>query len=526
VEILKFNTRERLLASSMICGVAVLGFAGQAAAQQAEGEVSEIVVTGSRIPQPNLTSTSPLSVVNSQEVKLQGATSIETVLQNLPSVVPEFNQGVDNGATGTATVALRGLGSNRTLVLVNGNRLMPGDPIVPSPDLNNIPAALVERVEVVTGGASAVYGSDAVAGVVNFILTKDFEGVRLDATYSGAIHKNNNDRLRGLVSNYNSTANTASQIPLADNDFDAQQYDATIVVGVNAPDGKGNITAYASYRKIKPLDQGRRDYGACGISTVPSTGSVYDTQVCQGSGNSAFGRFIDFGRADNPNGTNTFVPYTGALAFNFGPFNYYQQDDERYTAGYFAHYEIDEHFDVYSDFMFADDHQLTQAAPSGLFFNNGPVHAINCANPLMSAQQAAIICGPGATVVNGVSTGLSIAYRLAGVPRLTQLDHTAYTIGVGTRGTIVEGWNYDLRAQYGKTVFNNVFTGDVSIRKINDALNAVAGPGGTPVCASGNTGCVPLNIFRAQSAGITQAQLDYIFDPGFKNGNTIEQLVT
>src|SRR5512146_1572564 len=201
---LKINTtRGRLLASTMICS-AMAAFATTAAAQdQTTGTtVQEIVVTGSRIPQPNLTSTSPLTVVNDQNIKLSGTTNVETLLQTLPSVSPEFNQGVDNGATGTATVALRGLSSTRTLVLIDGNRLMPGDPIVPTPDLNNIPAALIDRVEVITGGASAVYGSDAVAGVVNFIMKRDFEGVRVDAQY-GFYQHTNDSRIGKLVSDFN-----------------------------------------------------------------------------------------------------------------------------------------------------------------------------------------------------------------------------------------------------------------------------------------------------------------------------------
>jgi len=527
--LIHLSTRERLLASSMICGVALAGLAAStaSAADTAKpADVSEIVVTGSRIPTPNLTSVSPLTTVNSQDVKLSGATAVETVLQALPSVTPTFNQGVDNGASGTATVALRGLGPNRTLVLVDGNRMMPGDPVIVAADLNNIPAALVERVEVVTGGASAVYGSDAVAGVVNFIMTKNFEGVRLDTTYSGAIHDNNNGFARSLVTKFNSTAAASNQIPLADNQFDAKTWDFTAVIGTNAPDGKGNITAYAGYRRIEPLAQGRRDYGACGISTITSVrDGPYDHQVCQGSSNSAFGRFnLPSGDQfnNNPDGSRSFIPATGALAFNFGPFNYYQQDDTRYTAGYFAHYQVSPMFDVYSNLMFADDREVTQAAPSGLFTNSGPVYQINCANPLMSASQQAAICG-GATT--GFSPLTTIGYRLTGATRLTDLRHTAYTISLGSRGALSDSWNYDLHAQLGHTNFSETFTGDVSIRKINDALNVVQGPNG-PVCVSGNAGCVPLDIFRAQSVGITKAAIDFISDPGFKSGGTDERIVS
>ena len=143
----------------MICGAALLGLsATQAAAQTASGasQVSEIVVTGSRIPSPNLTSVSPVTAVSSQELKLQGTTTVETMLNRLPQVVAAQSSNVSNGSTGIATVNLRGLGPPRTLVLIDGRRLMPGDPAQPVADLNNIPAALVDRVDVLTGGASAV----------------------------------------------------------------------------------------------------------------------------------------------------------------------------------------------------------------------------------------------------------------------------------------------------------------------------------------------------------------------------------
>ncbi|HZZ34466.1 MAG TPA: TonB-dependent receptor plug domain-containing protein, partial [Caulobacteraceae bacterium] len=171
----------------MITGAAFL-FAGaaQAANEAAANPEAELVVTGSRIPSPNLTSTSPIAVVNSTEIKSQGTINVETLINSLPQAYAGQTNAVANGATGTATVNLRGLGSVRTLVLIDGTRLMPADAASPVADLNNIPAALVDRVEVLTGGASAVYGSDALGGVVNFIMKKDFEGLRIDAQYGFA----------------------------------------------------------------------------------------------------------------------------------------------------------------------------------------------------------------------------------------------------------------------------------------------------------------------------------------------------
>ena len=161
----------------------------------------DIIVTGSRIPQPNLESAAPVTVVSDQDVKLTGATRVEDVLNQLPSVGAAQASGVSNGATGTAEIDLRYLGAKRTLSLVNGRRLMPGDPAgtTQAADVNVIPAALVRRVEVLTGGASSVYGADAVAGVVNFIMDTSFEGIRFDGNYSTYWHKQDNPFVANCV---------------------------------------------------------------------------------------------------------------------------------------------------------------------------------------------------------------------------------------------------------------------------------------------------------------------------------------
>src|SRR4051794_32264313 len=159
----------------MICGVALLGVSATqasaaAAAASGSAEVSEIVVTGTRIPTPNLTSVAPVTSVSSADIKAQGVTRVEDLLNSLPQSFAAQGSNVSNAANGIATVNLRGLGSTRTLVLIDGRRLQAGNPVSNATppvaaDLNFIPASLVERVDVLTGGASAVYGADAVAGV-------------------------------------------------------------------------------------------------------------------------------------------------------------------------------------------------------------------------------------------------------------------------------------------------------------------------------------------------------------------------
>jgi outer membrane receptor protein involved in Fe transport len=520
----------------MICGVALLGLsATQAAAQQAQqgAEVSEIVVTGSRIPSPNLTSVSPVTAVTSQDIKLQGTATVESMLNRLPQVVASQSSTVANGSTGIATVNLRGLGPGRTAVLIDGRRLMPGDPIQPVADLNNIPAALVDRVDVLTGGASAVYGSDAIGGVVNFIMNRNFEGFRIDAQYNTAQHDNGNDQVRDAL--------TTSAFPIpfpTGSKWDGQTYEVTTVMGVNAPDGKGNVTAYAGYRHLNALLQSQRDYSACSIiTTYSSDPTIYDTRQCAGSSNNAFGRFRGesqsfaggtlprTGRVSvNPNGTRTFVPYSGAFAFNYGPLNYFQRPEERWTAGYFAHYDVNDAVKLYSDFMFADDHTVAQIAPSGLFQGTGPsgtsTFKINCDNPLMSASQASTLCGAaaGTPLLRDVTVG----FRFTGLPRQDNLRHTNYRIVLGSKGDLGQGWSYDAYLLYGTSIFNEHYDNDVSLRK---AQNALLVDPKTGQCTSDATGgCVPLDIFRF--GALTPAMLNYVVTPGFKSGETVERVAS
>ncbi|RMF67991.1 MAG: TonB-dependent receptor, partial [Alphaproteobacteria bacterium] len=173
------------LTAGLILGAAPFALAqqqGDNPDQAEEEEIEQIVVTGSRIVRPELTSPSPLTVVGAEDFQVTGTINTEALLNQLPQVIPGVTQFSNNPGGGVATVDLRGLGSVRTLVLVNGRRVVPSDPLG-FVDLNNIPAPLIKRVETITGGASAVYGSDAISGVVNFILKDDFEGAEINAMY-------------------------------------------------------------------------------------------------------------------------------------------------------------------------------------------------------------------------------------------------------------------------------------------------------------------------------------------------------
>src|ERR1700692_2082594 len=153
------------------------------------GILEAVVITGTRIRAPNLASESPITAVSDEEIKDQGATSIENVLNEMPQFHVGQGTTAVNHSTGVNNLNLRGLGPTRTLVLIDGRRLGPGDPQDANgaaADVNFIPAALVSGVDILTGGASAVYGSDAIAGVVNFHMIRDFDGVQITQTLNGA----------------------------------------------------------------------------------------------------------------------------------------------------------------------------------------------------------------------------------------------------------------------------------------------------------------------------------------------------
>lgn len=530
--------KRRLLASTIVAGAATLmslpvsaqttpdapaigPATGTGVATTAEAVADDtIVVTGSRIPRPELASASPVTVVGAAEVKQSGTTRVEDLLNSLPQVFAGQGGSIANGATGTATVDLRNLGSTRTLVLVNGRRLVPGDPRSPVADINIIPASLIKRVDVLTGGASSVYGADAVSGVVNFVMDTEFDGFKLDGQYSLYNHDN---RAGSNITN----ALNARGFPYAKgNVADGAAFDATAVFGAGFDDGRGHVTAYAGYRKIKAVTQDARDYSSCSL-TARTTAAVAANPTpglytCGGSLTSAAGSFYTGGQYYSVQG-NQFTP--GSSLYNFAPTNYYQRPDERYTAGFFAHYDVSDAFKPYMEFMFMDDRTVAQIAPSGAFFG---LRNINCDNPLLSAQQAGIICPDGGTPdAFGVNRGqIYIGRRnVEGGGRQDDLQHTTYRGVIGAKGEFAKGFSYDAFYQYSRVNFAQTYRNDFGNSRIDRAFDVV-NVDGVPTCRSVINGtdpaCVPYNVF--QTGGVSQAALDYLQIPLFSRGQNTEQV--
>jgi len=365
------------LAAAAGSAIAPIAYAQQqtAAAAPTDTALEEVVVTGSRLQlSPNDVSISPVQSVSALDIQQQGLVRTEDVLNNLPQVVAENSSGQSISSNGTATVSLRGLGSERTLVLVDGKRMNPGAGLgtAAQPDLNQVPADLIERVDVLTGGASSVYGADAVAGVVNFVLNTHYEGVKLDANYGFGRHENTNSQYLGDLS--------AANQPLPQSTVDAGfNKDLSFVAGANFADGKGNATVYATYLKSAPAVGYQYDYAGCTLNTpsvLPGPGALR----CGGSGTSATGQFYQLGVVNGfettlndrtvDKNTGAFRQYSDATdSYNYGALSYLQRGAEKYTAGAFLNYDINDKTNVYSEFMFSRNTSEANYGPSGAFFS-------------------------------------------------------------------------------------------------------------------------------------------------------------
>ncbi len=595
---MKTTFHSRLLASTILFGAAIAASPAQGQDQRQDtqpqsgpveasnpntsananteaADTGAIVITGSRIPQPNLTSVSPVTVVNSQEVRLSGATRAEDIINTLPQAVAAQSGNISNGSTGVATINLRNLGPQRTLVLINGRRLVPGDPGPngsSAADINAVPATLIQRVDVLTGGASSVYGADAVSGVVNFIMDTNFQGIRLDGQYSFFQHDNRlkDDSVLGQALARRGFGRPHGSVA------DGGTVDVSGQIGAAFDDGRGHVVAYATYRKLDPVTQDKRDYSSCVIQArgFPANAPYSEARPidCGGSLTHSSASVIAF-----QNGTSTVFQVgpnrtltQNLQRFNFAPTNYYQRPDERYSLGFFANYEISPALHPYLEGMFMDDRTVAQIAPSGDF---GNTFAVNCDNPLLSAQQRAILCAPQNLLttpdIQGVfpgtvtkpdatdcatrgavacstplvfidpSTGQPyfkgfaqiLRRNVEGGPRRDDREHSEYRIVAGMRGDISNAWSYDAYYLYGRTNFTDTYQNDFSITRLRNALDVVDDPrvpGIQPVCRSVVSGadgaCVPYDIWGTGT--VTQAAVNYLSTPGFQRGLTSESVVS
>ncbi|WP_242526097.1 MULTISPECIES: TonB-dependent receptor [Sphingomonadaceae] len=493
-----------LYCAAAMTAIAVGTAASQAAyAQDDAAPAADIVITGTRIKRPDLASNSPQTIVSSEEFKYQGATTVEQVLNRLPQFTADANENVSNGSDGTSKINLRNLGSNRVLVLLDGQRLMPSQAV----NLNFVPSSLVERVDVVSGGASAVYGSDALSGVVNFVLKKDLDGVRIDAQAGFAQHTNDNSSIRSLLTAKDYTPAPKSVV-------DGGKQDITIAAGKNFADGRGNITVFGGYRHFSPVRQSDRDVSSCALNQLDDAGTGL---YCGGSSNSPFGSFVPLSDksayqgqtlVNNRSGDGTLVPYDNSYAYNYAPDNYFQRSDERITAGGFAHFDFSKAAQLYGSFMYMHDQTFSQVAPSAIWL--GTAFAIPCNHPYASAAQLNAICGSAAGT--DTTEDSLVAYRMNVAPRRDNLRYNDYRYSAGLKGDLGSGFSYDVNYMYSLVKYNETYMNDVDQVKAARALDVVS-VNGVATCRSVVNGtdpnCIPVNVFTP--GGVTAEQAAYLF---------------
>jgi iron complex outermembrane recepter protein len=502
--------KRKMLSQAVLFSLSGALVVSVASAQTEPQKVEKIEITGSRIRTVDAESVSPTVVIDAATIRTEGARSAENLLNNLPQVFAAQGSNVSNGANGTAEVSLRGLGPERSLVLVNGRRLPYGSISTAAPDLNQVPTSLIRRVEVLTGGASAVYGADAVAGVVNFIMNDKFEGFQLEFNQGGFNHsQQGSGGVRDIVAGRSLTNPSNFKVP-GDNSFDGRAFDANITMGSNFANNRGNGTFFVGYKKDDALLQSERDFSSC---TVASAASVF---TCGGSGTAPTGRIT------GPNGVYTNADANGTARryatatdqYNFGPANYYQRPSERYSAGMFVNYDVVPAAKAYGEFLFTDYRSVAQVAPGGIF---GQVANIGFDNPLLSQSWKTAL---GLTSGGDPAEVVVQRRNIEGGGRQSEYRNTSYRAVLGAKGEVA-GWGYDAFMQFSKVISQESTKNYFSIAKINRALDVV-NVNGVAKCRSAVDGtdpsCVPYNVWKI--GGVTKEQLDYLNVDALQSGST------
>jgi len=471
------------------------GISAQALAQEEElQEIEETIVTGSRIKRADLSSVTPVSVVTGEEFKISGNINIEQKLAQLPQTVPAFGPSSNNPGDGTATVDLRGLGTARTLVLVNGRRYIPSNQsgVV---DLNTVPASLIKQVDITTGGASAVYGSDALSGVVNFQLVDDYEGAEFSALYDVT----------------------------SDNDGGKFNFDFTL--GGNFDEGRGNAVIFGSYSERDPVFQGDRSFS--NVALTENGG-----QLVPGGSSGVPGTRV-FGGPNLANGDNVGIFNADGSArafldpedrFNYAPDNFLQLPQERFLTSAMIHYDLTESVRVYSELTFVRNEVPQELAPTPAFLGD---LVINPDSPFFAPDVQQALAGirtdtNGDGVINGLDNASLpfIGRRMVENGSRQSIDtRTANRILFGFKGDLTDVWSYDVYYSTSQLDQTNQLNNDVSDSRFRQAV--LVTDDGT-ACQDPSGGCAPLNIFGP--GNISQAAIDFI-NVGATNITDINQEV-
>ena len=499
--------RTRLLVSSIIGGGLALS-ALPAIAADAADDVAEIVVTGSRIARPNLESPVPVSVVDSRAIEASGQISTGEIIRQLPaagvSTITPTNSTFATAGNGITTVNLRNLEESRTLVLVNGRRFVPGAVGTQAVDLNAIPTDLIDRIDVVTGGASSIYGSDALAGVVNIITKQNFEGFAASGQYG--ISDRDDDKTWKL--NFTAGSKFADDKGSAVISFGYDQTGSiyardrcdqdACVDGANDFDGTPGSQSYR--RTFTPVFSG----------TPPQSAILVGRP---GAGNLTF----------SPQTNGSILPFVTARdGFNRQDFRILQVPSKRVSFSGQLNYKLAPIAELFSEVTYVHNKlfstiEPTPFASAQLFDNSTPFcTATGCTNgiPLTSAS----IPNAVKQLVRDANPGVADSDLVVGFRRRlnevgnrgNDLNRATFRAVTGLRGDLWKSWRYEASLNYGRTDEDQATNGEVNLANLRNALNTTVVNGQT-VCVDPTAraaGCVPVNVFGAGS--ITKEGADYI----------------
>jgi iron complex outermembrane receptor protein len=474
--------REKILSRSMrqmFSGGVILGLLVVAQPLLAQGQIEVVQVTGTRITTPGTTSNSAISSISADDIRAAQPIAVEQFFKGLPAAVPAIGPGTNNGTGGGATLDLRGFGPNRTLVLVNGRRLVPFN-LVGAVDTNTIPIALLSRVDLMTGGASVVYGADAVSGVVNFHLKRNFTGVDLSTSYGASADER-----------------------------DARRRRTDLTIGANLADQRGNVVLSVGKTTADPLTQGARTYGITSLNSVTGAPTGSPTTVP-----SVFSTSKGAGGTDTLSGSWQIDPATGALVqpaslYNANPLNYFVTGLERTQATSLGTFKISEHAQAYAELFYTRSKVASTIAETGTF---GSTFSVPIGNPFIPAAARQQLCArrgiPAASCVEGNPTIVPLLVNRRFVelgPRYFDFDNKTLQYTLGLKGALAHDWTYDLYWNRGNADQDQRRRNWGSQSKVSQALNALT----SSTCVNPANGCVPLNVF-GRAGSITPAQLGFI----------------
>ena len=604
-KIMNVQFRQRLLATTLLVGAAalaspafaqdapaatpappveepVLGNPAQAvdestAPNEAPGE--EIVVTGSRIARPNLVSNSPIMVTTGEQTVESGDITLDTFLNTLPQVNPAGTTTSNNpGNGGQSNIDLRGLGANRNLVLIDGRRPMVSGASM-TVDLNTIPQGLIERIEIITGGAGATYGADAIAGVVNVLLKKDFTGFELRGSYSNSLPE-----------------------------FDAREYQISGTLGASFDDGRGNVALTAEFSDRQGLIKAQRDFAAQATSTTgtPPVGKLVEggAAISQAAINTLFASYgvaagqiplagnsllhfnsdgtlfsggtfntpldvanyhYDPAGADAAAANQNFFP--DFYSYNFDAINLLSIPLTRKSFFVRGNYEANDHLEFFLQGGYTEYSSANALAPtpigtriyrappdtpfasSNLLCGAGSTLAQGCGtaatattantfvtnsiipvtNPFIPADLAALLASRVGNDPSLVGSDANEPFRLAIRSLNTGLRQTTFDNQVlqglfGIRGDITDNWRYEAYYSWGRTTLRGSAAGNVNVQNLQALLEA--GDGGDSLCAGGYNpfGIQPLSaecVEFLNETGFTKTEFTQKIAQAYVSGNLV-----